>query len=411
MNGDVAPNNCLIGRQPILNRNEEIVAYELLFRSVDSPDMATVTDSSRATASVIINTLSEFGLDQILGPHRGFINVDLDLLMNDNIEILPPERVVLELLETILVTPDLVERCRVLKQKGFVFALDDHIFDPCYHELYHLAEIVKLDLIQTPVGELPAMVANFRPYPVKLLAEKVESRDEYLLCLKMGFEYFQGFFFAKPSLMGKKRIDDQSSTLFNLMRMLAEDAELEKIEQAFRRNPGLTYKLLLLVNSVSTGIREKVESVRHAIVILGRQRIKRWIQLTLFASDDSRGIMNPLVDLAAVRAGFMEQLAIRHPLLKGRKDAGEQAFMVGILSLLEKIYKISADEIVTTLNLPNELREALTARKGALGWLLEFSEMMESSYFSLPSDQLKKLGLSYKDVQDAQLKAYQWLGE
>lgn len=402
--------NYLIGRQPILNRNEEIVAYELLFRSTGSRDSATVLDASQASASVIINTLSGFGLETILGPHRGFINLELELLMSDSITILPKDRVVLELLETLQVTTELVERCRALKDGGFTLALDDHEFDPVYEELYSIVDIVKVDLFQSPVERLAKMVERFSPYPVKLLAEKVETRDEYLQCRDMGFELFQGYYFAKPSVMEKKRFDDSGANLLKLMRLLNEDSEIDAIEQAFRESPGLTYKLLLLVNSVSLGIRIKIQNVRHAVATLGRQQIMRWVQLALFASNDSSGLENPLVEMAAVRAAFMEQLASRLPQFKEKQEAIDQAFMTGILSLLETIYNISMDEVIETLNLSDEVRGALTVRNGIFGKLLHVSELVERMEFSEASLQFEDMGLSQEVVLAAQMNAYNWRG-
>ena len=403
--------NYLIGRQPILNRNEEIVAYELLFRSTGSRDSATVLDASQASASVIINTLSGFGLETILGSYRGFINLELDLLMSDSITILPKERVVLELLESLQVTPELVERCRTLKEDGFTLALDDHEFDPVYEELYSIIDIVKVDLILSPVEHLSKMVEHFSPYPVKLLAEKVETREEYLRCRDMGFELFQGYYFAKPSVMEKKCFDDSFVHLLKLMRLLNEDAEIDVIEQAFRESPGLTYKLLLLVNSVSLGIRIRIKNIRHAVATLGRQQIKRWVQLALFASNDNSGLENPLVEMAAVRAAFMEQLASRLPQMKGKQDAIDQAFMTGILSLLESIYAISIDEVIATLDLSEEVREALTERTGIFGKLLHLAELVERMEFREALLQFEEMGISHEDVLAAQVNAYNWRGE
>lgn len=402
--------NYLIGRQPILNRNEEVVAYELLFRSAGSRDSATVLDASQASASVIINTLSGFGLEAILGPHRGFINLELELLMSDSITILPKERMVLELLESLEVTTELVERCRVLKAEGFSLALDDHEFDPAYEELYSIVDIVKVDLFLSPLERLAEMVDRFSPYPLTLLAEKVETREEYLRCRDMGFELFQGYYFAKPSLIEKKRFDDSGSYLLKLMRLLNDDAEIDVIEQSFRESPGLTYKLLLLVNSVSLGIRIRIQNVRHAVATLGRQQIKRWVQLALFASDDKNSLENPLVEMAAVRAAFMEQLASRLPQFKEKPDAIDQAFMTGILSLLETIYAISMDEVIATLHLSPEVREALTTRSGVFGKLLQLAELVEQMEFNAVALPLAELGLSQEDLLDSQVKAYNWRG-
>jgi len=400
--------NYLIGRQPILNRSEEIVAYELLFRSAGSMDSACVKDASYASASVIINTLSAFGLEAILGPHQGFINLELDLLMSDSLNILPKDRVVLELLETLQVTPDLVERCRALKEEGFALALDDHEYDPVYADLYAIVDIVKVDLFQSPVERLSEMVERFSPYPLKLLAEKVETREEYLLCRDLGFEFFQGYYFAKPAVMQKKRFDDAGAHLLRLMRLLNEDAEIDSIEQAFRESPGLTYKLLLLVNSVSLGVRIKIQNVRHAVATLGRQQIKRWVQLALFASDDTSGLENPLVEMAAVRAAFMEQLASRMPQLSENRDAPDQAFMTGILSLLETIYNISMEEVLESLHLSDDVRGALTARSGIFGSLLHLAELVEQMEFRGATEQLEQLGLSQEEMLSAQVKAYSW---
>lgn len=401
----------LIGRQPILNRNEEIVAYELLFRSAGSNNAADFSDASQASASVIINTLSAFGLDHILGPHLGFVNLDLELLMSDSIQILPKERVVLELLETLQVTPELVERCRQLKDEGFILALDDHEFDQDYAELYDIVGIIKVDLFQSPIDSLAKMVEKFRKYPVKLLAEKVETREEYLRCRDMGFEYFQGYYFAKPSVMEKKRFDDSGTSLLKLMRLLSEDAEIGKIEQAFRDSPGLTYKLLMLVNSVSLGVRMKINNVRHAVATLGRQQIKRWVQLALFASEGEAGLENPLVEMAAVRAAFMEHLAEYIPDLRGNVDAADQAFMTGILSLLENIYNVKTTEIVANLNLSDEIGGALTNRAGKFGKLLSLAELFENLEFKEATAQFEALGLTQEMVMTAQVKAYNWRGE
>lgn len=398
----------LIGRQPILNRDEQVCAYELLFRSAQSLTAANVSDASQATASVILNTLSGFGVNQILGKHRGFINMELDILMSDSLELLPREMVVLELLETLEVTPQLIERCRELQEAGFVLALDDHEFNPIYEELYQLVEIVKVDLMATPVDGLEPIIERYRDYPFKLLAEKVESKQEFLKCLDLGFDYFQGYYFAKPAVIEKRKIDEGGAALLRLMRQLMDDADIEEIEKTFRSSPGLTYKLLLLVNSVSFVGLQKIQTVRHAISMLGRAQIKRWVQLALFASDDSHALENPLVDLAAVRAGFMEQLAQHCPQVRGNQEAPDQAFMTGILSLLESIYAIPMDQIASELNLSDEVRLALLDRSGVFGRFLALAEALEQADFAHAATLLGEMSIPYQVVMEAQVKAYGW---
>jgi EAL and modified HD-GYP domain-containing signal transduction protein len=236
----------------------------------------------------------------------------------------------------------------------------------------------------------------------------VETKEEFKFCLDLGFDLFQGYYFAKPSVLEKKRMDDSGATLLKLIRQLSEDAEQPEIENTFRGDPGLTYKLLLLVNSVGIGTRNKINTVRHAIAILGRQQIKRWVQLAVFAGSDHLGTENPLVDLAAVRAGFMENMAGCHPGLSGYRDSAEKAFMTGILSILEKVYDISMDEVVRKLNLSDDVKNALVERQGALGDLLHVAELLEEMEFGELGTLLDTMGVSIDDVLISQKKAFAW---
>jgi c-di-GMP-related signal transduction protein len=408
MRAGMKSQNCLIGRQPILTNNEQIVAYELLFRSIGSANKADVRDATFSSANVINNTLTNFGIQNLLGEHRGFINLDHELLMSDVLEILPKDQIVLELLESLEVTDELIERCRNLKHMGFTLALDDHEYSPVYHDLYSIADIVKVDLIQTPLERVPEMVELLRPYPIKLLAEKVESRTEFLACRDMKFDYFQGYYFAKPSVLEKKRFTESGVTLLKLMRLLSEDADTAAIEESIKSDSSLTFKLLVMANSAAVGVRERVDSVHKAVSIVGRGQIKRWVQLALFASDDTRTAANPLIDMAAVRAGLMEQLASRHPRLSQDPDASEKAFLIGILSLLERVYNISLDELTKKLNLSDEIRSALFAREGCYGKLLALAEKSESLDFDAVEVMLEELGISAEDATDSQVESYSW---
>ena len=401
----------LMGRQPILDGLEDVVAYELLFRSPQSTASADIINASHATSSVILNVLSHFGIHEILGGYRGFINVDADMLMSEALELLPPDMIGLELLEDIIITPAIIDRCRKLKAQGFVLALDDHRYSPVYEELYAgVVDIVKVDLLATPLEALYQEVELLKRYPVKLLAEKVDSRHVYLRCRRMGFELFQGYFFARPSLMQKSRMENSAGTFFKLMQQLSCDADIDDIEQTFKQSPALTYKLLLLVNSVSFATLEKIRTVRHAITLIGINHLNRWVQLALFADDGGSGLNSALLDMAAVRAAFMEELAGVEPksprLLRHAQP--EEAFMVGTLSMLKDIYDVDMKTIVTHLNLSEEIHDALINRGGDLGTLLCLTEMMEQLELDEAAVCLEKLGISLATVVCCQKKAYNW---
>jgi len=399
--------HCIIGRQPILDRNQHLYGYELLFRATDVNE-ADIQDSGRATANVIIDLLASFGIRELLDGRKGFINFDRDMLLDESLELLPQEHIVIELLETIDVSQALIERCKQLSDAGFSLALDDHQYSPQFAELYSIVDFVKIDMLQTPLESLPGVVELLRSYPCKLLAEKVESLELFDYCHALGFDFFQGYFFARPDIVRKKKMGDDVTTLLKLMRLLAEDADIQALEHAFRESPTLTYKLLMLVNSVAFGHRHKIQGVSHAIAMTGRMQIKRWVQLALFAADGDDTFDQPLINMAAIRAGLMEQMAIIHPQLQLDGESPERAFMTGILSLLVGIYDIAIDDIVINLNLNEEVVAALVDRTGPYGSLLHIMEKIEELDMSAATSELTSIGINPQRMSELQLNAYSW---
>jgi c-di-GMP-related signal transduction protein len=399
----------LIGRQPILDRFEKIHSYELLFRSKDSPASARINNAIQATSRVVFNALSGFKIQDILGAYRGFINLDAEMLMGDTVELLPPGVIGLELQKSVVLTPDVVRRCCELKNNGYVLALDDHEYAAENEELYNgIIDIIKINLITSPLELVYWMVERFKRHPVKLLAAQVDSRHAFLRSRSMGFELFQGYFFSRPSTLQKKRIEDSAHAFITLMKQLSDNAPLSEIELIFKQSPALTYKLLLLVNSVSIGQREKIRTVGHAIKLLGMPHLKRWAQLANCANSDSKGLDNALLDMVSVRAAFLEELAKLHPRTRSLPSAPEEAFMVGTLSLLGDSFGFSIDEIISGLNLSDEIQHALANRGGDLGELLCLAEMIERLELDQAAGHLEQAGISMQDVLQCQKNAFTW---
>ena len=396
-----------LGRQPILDINQEITGYELLFRSAQSLVAANVQDYLFASASVILNALSDFGIQGVLGRHKGFFNLDTQMLLSDLVELLPKDQVVLELLEYVPVTAEVVARCRQLKDAGFVLALDDNLFTEEFEPLYELADIVKVDILQVPDGELPAMVQKFRKWPVQLLAEKVENLEQFELCRKLEFQFFQGYFFAHPVVLKQNRVDASQVILSRLLNLVMADADIKEIEETFKHNPNLTYNLLRLVNSVAMGCREKIKTLRHAIMVVGMQQLKRWIILALFAYQDSRGITSPLLEMAACRGRFMELLVKSIPF-NGDRELPEKAFMVGVLSLLDALFEVPIADIINQLNLTDDIRSAILSREGSLGIILLLAERLEHSDFKGALPLLEKTRISMDSLLAAQIETINW---
>jgi EAL and modified HD-GYP domain-containing signal transduction protein len=396
-----------LGRQPILNRDQEIIGYELLFRAAER-NVAEFESYSQASASVITSALASFGIDEVLGGKFGFINVHLGLLLSEMLEVLPVKQTVLELLEFIELDEQVLERCRELKEIGFKLALDDHEFSNDNSEIYSVVDIVKIDILQTGMEALPGIVQGLRRTPVKILAEKVETFEQFDICYRMGFDLFQGYFFERPVVLNKRRIDVSGMAMLKLLQQLTMDATLNEIEQTFKENPSLSYNLLRLVNSVAMGMREKIKTLRHAILMLGTEHLRRWTQLSLFAGNDNRGLNNPLLEMAAVRGRLMEILVKQRNGTVANDEQSEAAFMTGILSLLEVLFETPMSEIISSLNLTDDVSNALLSRVGQLGSMLNLAEKLEVTDFDAVTPLLLECRVSLDQLLTAQLEAFNW---
>ena len=382
-----------LGRQPILGTNRELVAYELLFRSghIANGNHAVVLDATQATATVIANAFTEFSVGDALGPYRGFINVDTDFLFSELIEVLPQHSVVLEILENIAPTPEVLARCQQLRDLGFTLAVDDVIqASDDYRPLLALAEIIKVDIKELDNPALSALVAQLKPLGKKLLAEKVETSEQMIFCQSLGFELFQGYFFAKPTIIAGKKLNPAQLTLMRLLGLLMEDAETAELEKAFKLEPGLTVNLMRLTNSVGSGVTTQITSLRHAIAVLGRRQLQRWLQLLLYTNPkDSAQSFNPLLQLAATRGRLMELLA--EQVQAKNREFSDHAFMVGIMSLMPALLGVVMEEILAQLPIDERVKQALTAFSGQLGELLQLVEATEQTDLMSTENALSRL--------------------
>lgn len=354
-----------IGRQPIVNLQRRVYGYELLFRSPESP----VHDGVFASANVVARTFLDLSAGDVLGPHRGFINIDARFLMSEWIECIPSERVVLELLESIEFTPEIVDRCRSLKAAGYMLAADDYRGVRAHlAPVERLLDIVKLDLPELSAAQLRDVA---REFPGKtLLAEKVETADQLDRCTRAGCTLFQGYFFAKPEAAGDAAKDPVRSAALALVTAVADDA---RIEDEIERHPSLAAGLLRLLNSAAAGLSKPIASSREALPAIGRDELRRWLLMLVYLGSSGEPGDEPLLQLAAVRAKAMELLASHMGC------AGRRAFVIGLLSLFDAALGMSRPEIVQRLRLDDEIRDALIDYAGDLGALLHLVEAMEHS--------------------------------
>lgn len=397
-----------LGRQPILDRNQNLVAFELLFRAGEVNE-ANVTNDVHASASVMVNAYGQLGIQRVLGQQRGFINISTELLMSDAIMLLPSNHIVLELLESIEITDQVVTRCLELKQMGYHLALDDVTeINSRTERMLPIVNVVKLDVLAIEEAKLQGIINTLRRWPVILLAEKVDSPELAKRCAALGFDMFQGYHFAKPEIISGKRVDANKLPLLNLLTMVMGECEAEEIETELKHQPNLSYNLLRLVNSVGFGMQQRINSIKQAVIILGRQQLQRWVQLLLYTSDSSGdSISNALMQTAAVRGKLMELITqIDRPHDKAYQD---RAFMVGIFSLLDTLLGIEMQQIVDKLNIPEELTQALLKRSGRLGRQLALIEANEKGDVNQVQNILKEINfLTLSQLTHAELEALSW---
>jgi EAL and modified HD-GYP domain-containing signal transduction protein len=397
-----------LGRQPILDRNQALFGYELLFRNAPVGPANITTDLS-ATAAVIAHA-SQLGMEKTIGDALGFVNVDADVIMSDIFSFLPREKVVLEIVETMQVTQPVLTRMTELVGHGFSFALDDVTVDTGHvQSLLPLVEYVKMDMRNIPLPSLMKLAPRFKQDNKKLVAEKVETREEFKNCLDLGFDYFQGYYFAKPVIMSGKKLSPSQLAVMELMTLVTSDADNLEIERAIKRDVSLALNLLRLVNTPAVGARQRIDSLSQAVTILGRRQLQRWLQIMLYAEPSKRGhSMTPLLMLATTRGRLLELLAGK--LRPSQRSAADVAFTVGIMSLMDTLFGIPMSEILAQIPVNDEVSDALMYRGGFFGDLLKLAECIERiedmEDHIVPT--LRDLAMSTDELVELEMAAFEW---
>lgn len=353
--------NYIIGRQPILGRDLQLYAYELLYRNGSFDEIG----GTAATQQILTDMLLEKGLSETVGKHKAFINLTRENLLNPMLEALPKGQVVLEILEDVEIDDQLINAVQSLSDQGYVIALDDFIFSPEWEPLVDLADIIKLDLRVQTRDQNSQLIEQLKPRNVKLLAEKVESYEEYQFFLNLGCDYFQGFFFCEPTEVKGTRIsNNQMASLRLLSEINRSDVTVDELEKVIQHDIGLTFKLLKYINSAFFSLPVKIESIKHAVVLLGLNEVKRWA--TLISISELSEKPEQLIHTTLQRAKMCELLA-----LQAGEPSGDSFFLVGLLSTLDALLDIPMEKAVQQLTLAAPISKALISREGKAGHFLE----------------------------------------
>lgn len=400
-----------LARQPILNRDQRLVAYELLFRSTADNQAMITGDAVAATATVIAHA-SDLGMEQVVGLQLAFINVDAVALMSDFIGFLPHHRVVLEILETVRPTPALLARIRELRQAGFRFALDDVVLDtPDVQQLLPLVDVIKVDIAQLAPDELPRLAQVLAVSRKKLLAEKVETMAQFEQCLALGFDFFQGYYFARPVILSGKRMSASALAILHLLELIQSNADNRELERCIKHDAMIGLNLLRLVNTpaVSAGVR--VDTLGQALLLLGRRQLQRWLQILLYVRPGtSAQFTSPLLQLATTRGKLLELMTEK--LRPGQHQYADIGFTVGIMSLMDTLFSMQMSEVVSSVRVNSKVSDALLFRHGELGNMLALVEQVEQADGGpATAAMLEQLQLSENELTAIQMAAYAWVND
>jgi len=386
-----------IGRQPIYDRRLKVFGYELLYRGSET-NAAGRVNGEQATSQVILNTFMDIGLEHIVGPHPAFINMTRDFLLGENPLPFPAHQVVLEILEDVHIDESLIQAVRALARAGYIIALDDFIFDESKRALVELAHIIKIDLLALDRATLQEHVTMLRGPKVKLLAEKVETQEDFEHCRELGFDYFQGYFFCRPKVIKGQRVPaNRLATLQLLAKLQDPNAQVSELEDIITHDVTLSYRLLRLINSAHYALPKRVESLRQAVVYLGSRTIKMWASLLALSNiDDKPG---ELLTTSMVRARLCELLAAA-----ARLPCPDTFFTVGLFSALDAILDTSMEQVLQMLPLSEEIRGALLHCEGVTGAALGCALAYERGDWEAVTFQ----DLSEQTIKDSYLEAIAW---
>lgn len=394
-----------VARQPIFDRQDRLVAYELLYRGNPAENRATGASSTQMAADTLVRTLLSMGLDRVTGGKTAFVNVSREVLLSEQFQVLDPGSVVIELLETIACDAETQPACAELVRRGYTLALDDFEYQPSYDPLLRLARVVKLDVLDRPVERLRETIYQLRPFDVHCLAERVENAEVHAGCMELGFELFQGYFYARPEILSGREMPVQQANIIRLLNLLRNaDATDMQVEDAFRADMMLSFKLLRIVNSAALG-GMGIESIKHAVQLLGRGALHRWLSLLLISSlTTSSGVHNELVTVAMQRARFCELIAET----RGRRREGGALFMAGLFSLLDALLRKPMEEILSQVDLTSELRDVLLHRAGPYAATVRLVEAYEAARWDDVMEEAQGLGLPVGEVPELYAQAVEW---
>lgn len=386
-----------VGRQPIFDRELDVLGYELLFRSSEDATSASEM-GDMATTKVIVNTFTEFGLERLVGRRQAFVNVTRSFVLGTMPVPFTPDVAVLELLETIQAEPEVLAGTQALHEQGYRLALDDFFFEPGRLDFLPFVDYVKLDVLGVDPDVLARRVERCRRLDVKLVAERVETLADMERATALGFDYFQGYFLVRPDVISATTVSPSHLACLELLAKLADpEVGVADVESVVRTDLALNYRVLRAANAAAAGATRRIDSIRDALVMLGLNKLRSWLLLMVLA--DAGSANEEQLSTAMTRARTCELLAQD---VRGVKP--ESAFVAGLLSSLEMVLGVDIATLLERMPLTSELEAAMTTGDGPLGGLVTAVVAYEAGEIA----RIEETGLALFDVSRAYLSAVGW---
>ena len=392
-----------VARQPILDLNQQVVAYELLFRDGESNKFPDI-DPNQATSNILTNNHLTLGVEQVTGDLPAYINFHAETLIRRFPSFLDPKKIVIEILEDIEISSELITSVKILKEKGYTLALDDYDFDPKWATLFPYIDIIKIDVLAFSIIQISKFIRSNNLSGITLLAEKVETAQQFEKLKLLDFTLFQGYFFAKPEMLKQRKITTKKQNILDLISQASnQKLNLDKISAIFNTDPGLTYKLLRFINSPTYGNSQEITSLKHALIYIGELELKKFIAL-LALSDLSEGKCNEIMRLSLVRAKFCELISQK----KQDEANPPKAFLTGILSLIDGILDHDIEFVLNVLPIHTDIKSALRNEDNNLYLYLTLSRLIEKGCWQESEVINKRLGLTNDYCFDTHQAALAW---
>ncbi|AXQ98407.1 EAL and HDOD domain-containing protein [Pseudoalteromonas piscicida] len=381
-------------RQPIFDVQRELIGYELLFRD-GLNNVFPEIDGDEATSRLVEGSQFTLGLDDLTNQYPAYINFTLETLAKGYVQMLAPDQVVVEILETVQPGKRLLACVKELKEQGYTLALDDYHHQNVWRHFFPYIDQIKVDLLATNLEQINVIKAAIEDYPqIDLVAEKVETYEQFELAKSLGFKYFQGFFFAKPEMVKTKALAPSELAMAELLYETSSvEPDLARITQVFERDVNLSYKLLRYANSAVFKRRAEISTIKQALVVLGSEELKRLISL-LFASQLNTEKPKELLSLSLLRAHFMEAIATEANKIS---DTGS-IFLVGMMSLMDAILDDDMASLLKKLPLSQEIKSTLLKKPSAFGIYLDLAESMEKGDWDSVESMSKSLGVTSQNI-------------